>query len=72
MRGTIPRLGLPCNAWGGTFLSMAETRNLPRQIVVRVSETTYERLREAAMEDRRPHTQLARKIIEDWLDEQAS
>lgn len=46
---------------------MAETRNYPRQIVVRVSEDTYQRLKEAADADRRPQTQLARKILEDWL-----
>lgn len=46
---------------------MAETRNYPRQIVVRVSEDTYQRLKEAADADRRPPTQLARKILEDWL-----
>ena len=48
---------------------MAETRNYPRQIVVRVSDDTYQRLKQAADADRRPHTQLARCILEDWLEE---
>jgi predicted DNA-binding protein len=47
---------------------MAGARNFPRQIVVRVTDDTYERLRSAAKDDRRTHTQMARMIIEDWLD----
>jgi predicted transcriptional regulator len=47
---------------------MAGPRNYSRQIVVRVSEDTFERLKEAAAKDRRPHTAMARKILEDWLD----
>ena len=50
---------------------MAETKNFPRQLVVRVSEDTYQQLRKAAEADRRPHTALVRNIVEDWLADQA-
>ena len=46
---------------------MAETRNYPKQIVVRISKETHQQLKEAADKDRRTPTQLVRKILEDWL-----
>ncbi len=49
---------------------MAETRNYPKQIVVRISKETHQQLKEAADKDRRTPTQLVRKILEDWLEAQ--
>lgn len=48
---------------------MARPKTLTHQLVVRVDEDTYQRLARAAQEDGRQPTQLARHLIQRWLED---
>lgn len=61
--------GLHMQCKRGSVLGVARPKKLTHQLVVRVDEETYQRLAKAADRDGRQPTQLARHLIQRWLEE---